>query len=156
MHYYDGFKQYLETKTDQEVEETIKKLPASHRALTKGYKFKFEGGCNLKGYPDSIGLVQINDPKQKIVKIASPWNYGREFTMLHEIGHMVWNQLMTKELKEKWKIIAKKNPKRVKQDIEELFSHSYACHFANNKIEKHHHPEWEKFMTDFCKEQSSR
>jgi hypothetical protein len=103
-----GFRKFYESKTDDEAEESLKKLPKGHRALLKGYKFKFENGVNLKGYPDSIGLIHLGNPERKLIQVAAPWNYGREFAMLHEVGHRVYEQIMTKELKGKWAEIAKK------------------------------------------------
>jgi mRNA-degrading endonuclease RelE of RelBE toxin-antitoxin system len=142
----DSFKKFCETKAHDEAEKSLEKLPKGHRDLVKNYKFKFDSGVNLKGYPDSIGLIHLGNPDKKLIQVAAPWNYGREFAMLHEIGHRVYEQIMTKELKKKWSEIAKKNDKRVKQDDEELFCHAYANTYANNKITKHDCPEWEKFI----------
>lgn len=142
----EGFRKFYESKADDEAEASLKKLPKGHRALLKGYKFKFENGVNLKGYPDSIGLIHLGNPDKKLIQVAAPWNYGREFAMLHEVGHRVYEHIMTKELKKKWSKIAKKNKKRVKQDDEELFCHAYANTYCNNQVTKHDCPEWTSFI----------
>lgn len=75
---------------DQDLKKTLAKIPQQHRDLLRGYHFKFQTGSELKGDNKSIGLV---DKKQKTITISAPWNYGREYTVLHEIGHLVWETL---------------------------------------------------------------
>jgi hypothetical protein len=150
----NGFRNFLEANANKEAKESLKKLPPKHRALIKGYKFKFETGCNLKGYPDAIGLIHLDNPKNKMIQIAAGWRYGREFAMLHEIGHLVWNNLLSKEQKQTWHKIAQKtrpkikknDPAVAKQDDEEFFCHSYANYFVYNKVSKYDFDEWQKFI----------
>lgn len=145
-----GFKRFLlETDIKEEVKETIAKLPKSHQKLVKGYKFKFESGCTLKGSEENIGMIHLNNDKKKEIHVAAPWNFSRAFTFLHEIGHLVWENLMTKELKSEWAEVVKNTKKKAKQSVEELFCHSYACHYTGEKCVKiHDHPEWHEFVKE--------
>ncbi len=69
-----GFRTFVETAASTEVQATLKKLPPAHQKLAKGYRFKFQDGCILKGYPDAIGLVHINNDKKREIHVAAPWN----------------------------------------------------------------------------------
>jgi hypothetical protein len=145
-----GFRLFIEAEVKSEVKETLERLPKGHRALTKGYKFKFEGGCTLDGQKDAIGMIHLNNDKKKEIHVAAPWRYGREFAMLHEVGHLVYEKWMAdnKELKAKWQKITNKTKEKLRQPAEELFCHAYANTYCKNKIEIHNHPEWEKFIKD--------
>lgn len=138
------FRDFLEASEEESnVKEMLAKLPDSHRALVKGYKWRFTAGNTLDKDDQHIGLL---NHKQKSITVAGPWNYGREFTALHEIGHRVWEKFMTPDLKKEWSKVVKNTKHKVKQNDEELFCHAYANHFARNKIEVHSHPEWDSFM----------
>lgn len=126
-----------------DVRKTLRKLPKKHRALIRGYKFKFEPDNTLKNDSEHIGFI---DEEKKVIRIASPWNYGREYTLLHEIGHAVWKYVMNEKLKKKWGKIVKTTKDKQNQGIEELFSMAYANCYAKNKIEIHSHKKWEKFI----------
>lgn len=143
-----GFKNFMiETSVQTEVKETIKKLPKKHQDLVKGYKFKFEAGCTLKGSEDNIGMIHLNDDKKKEIHVAAPWNFSRAFTFLHEIGHLVWGNLMNHKLKAEWSQIVKKTKNKANQSTEELFCHAYACHYTGEKcVRIHDHPEWHEFI----------
>jgi hypothetical protein len=65
-----GFRKFYESKADDEAEKSLEKLPKTHRDLVKDYKFKFESGVNLKGYPDSIGLIHLGNPDKKLIQVA--------------------------------------------------------------------------------------
>lgn len=151
-----NFKEFLsESEEKENVMKTLKKLPAGHRALLRGYKIKYQGGNTLKGDDDNIGYIY----QDKIV-VAAPWNYSREFTTLHEIAHLVYEYKMTKELKEEWATLVKKTKpnleKYVKskgksaaaldQNPEELFCMSYAQTYADTQVVKYDHPDWIEFI----------
>lgn len=138
---FEGFRTFLEDEEKENVKAMISKLPKGHQRLLHGYKFKYTPGNTLKGDDEHIGYIH----KDKIV-VAAPWNYGREFTTLHEIAHLVWEYKMTPKLKKEWSKVVKKNPIRQKQNDEELFAMAYACHYAKHKIKVHDHPEWRKFI----------
>lgn len=140
------FRQFFETSAKQEEKTDIKrmlgKIPSTHAALLKGYTWKFQGANTLKGDSEHIGEV---DDKEKTVTICGPWNYPREFTALHEIGHRVWARL-DKESQEKWRKLAK--PIRPKEPAEELFCMTYAQTYAKNKMVKYDHDHLVQFVKD--------
>jgi len=140
------FKQFLTESEDSyksEIKQTISKLPAKHAALIKGFKFNFKGGNTLPNDNEHVGCI---DTKAKTVTIASPWNYGREFTLLHELAHLVWATL-EKPIQDKWaKVVKKTKEDHQNQNPEELFCHAYANTYAKNKIVIHDHEQWEKFI----------
>ena len=144
------FRYFFEQTKEQEdnIQNTLKKLPANHQILIKPYKIKW--GCDnvLDGDEKHIGIV---NPNNKTITIAAPWNYGREFTFLHEIAHKVFEKFMTKEMFEEWKKIVTKTKDKLKQNAEELWCMAYANHFAKNKITVHDHPEWDAHMKKFIK-----
>ena len=123
-------------KNGGDIEKTLKKIPKSHKDLLKKYKVDFQDGNSLKGDNQHVGSLDMN---RKEIIIASPWNYGREWTILHEIGHVVYEEHINKNeaLKEKWEAIVKRTKDKANQNAEELFCHAYANTYAQNKIEKH-------------------
>ena len=148
------FKKYLfgeeagQIKESGDVQETLAKLPKSHKKLLSGYKFSFQGGNTLKGDDGHIGS---NDLHKKTIVVSAPWNYGREFALLHEIGHVIYMYLIgpCKHKTEQWKkVVRNTKAEKVNQDIEELFCHAYANTYAKNKIVIHNHPTWEKFVKE--------
>jgi len=143
------FRQFFTEAEEEEknVKAMLAKLPAAHRKLLDGFKFKYVGGNTLNGDKEHIGVID----KDKIV-VAAPWNYGREFTTLHELGHMIYEKLCSKPWKEAWHKAVKAHPDRQKQNDEELWCMAYANHFSKHKNLTHHHPAWEAYMKKFCKE----
>jgi Zn-dependent peptidase ImmA (M78 family) len=137
-----NFKQFLESE-DNDVETTLKKLPKKVQSLLKGYKFKFTDGSCLKNDNEHIGIV---DKDKKTITIAAGWNYSRCFTLLHEIGHLIWSELINNNQKNKWDKIVKKTKEKQNQNPEELFCMSFANYFVKMKLEIHTHDTWEEFM----------
>ncbi len=132
-------------KDNEDVEKALAKLPKGHRELVKGFKVVFEPNNTLKGDKGHVGVI-MTSPKRQI-KVASPWNYGRGFCFLHEVGHLVWEKFMSDELRKKWKAICSRTKEKKKDEPpEELFCHAYANTYANQQIVIHTHPEWEKFI----------
>lgn len=145
---FSRFKYFFTESQDNpfaDLKKSLLKIPASHRKLMRGYKYAFEKGNTLKGDSDHIGF---NDLRHKSIKIAAPWNYGREFAFLHEVGHSVWLHYIehSPKLKKEWESIVKKTKDKVDQNIEEIFCHAYASTYCKNKIEVHNHKEWEAFV----------
>lgn len=151
-----NFKTFLENEEKRNVEKLLSKLPEGHRKLLQGYKFRFTPGNTLNGDNQHIGYIH----RDKIV-VAAPWNYSRSFTTLHEIAHLVWEYLMTKELKKEWAILLEKTKKdqmarfdrpeqknALKQNDEEIFCMSYAACYSNHAPVIWHNTNWIKFMTD--------
>ena len=146
-----GFKEFIFEQTKEQeanVKSTLAKLPASHKALVTNYKLKWHHDNTLQGDDGHIGIVNPND---KTITIAAPYNYGREFTFLHEIAHKVFEKWMTKDMFAKWKKIIARTKDKMKQNAEELWCMCYANYFAKNKIVIHTHPEWEAYMKKFIK-----
>ena len=137
-----NFKEFLIESEMTDVRKTLGKIPKVHKALLHGYKYKFEKGNTLDG--DHVGEI---DEKNKTVSLAAPWNYGREFTFLHELAHAVWKNYCSAQLRKEWsKIVKDTKAPHQHQGDEELFCMAYATTYAKNKIVIHSHPEWEKFI----------
>lgn len=136
------FKLFLESEEEKNVKSTLLKLPKKHQNLINGYKIKFTPGNTLKGDSQHIGYIH----KDKVV-VAAPWKYGREFTFLHEIAHLVYEKLFTPELKKEWEKVAKKNPQQNQDNAEENFAMAYAGYYMGEHSPKlHSHPEWDSFI----------
>lgn len=145
----EGFRQFYETKEQEDnMKGTLQKLPPAHQVLVAPYKIKWHGDNTLSGDDGHIGIV---NPNSNTMTIAAPWNYGREYTFLHEIAHKVFERFMTPQLMAVWKNILANTKGKMKQNAEELFCMAYANHFAKNKIVVHTHPEWEQFIQQFIK-----
>lgn len=139
----NSFKKYMSEEDD--IKDTLSKLPKGHSNLVKGFKVKFEPNNTLKGDKGHVGVVKTCPSKQ--ITIASPWNYSRSFVLIHEIGHLVWNQFMTPELKDKWGDLIKANKDRKKEEPEEeQFAHAYAATYAKHPPMTHFDPTWVKFI----------
>lgn len=142
-----SFREFLvereKCEEEKNLAQTLNKLPKGHAKLVRGYKWTFQDGNTLDGDDQHVGVI---DDKKKKITVAAPWNYGREFTTLHEIAHKVWEKYMTKELRDEWSQVVKKNKGRMKQNDEELFCMAYANTYANQQVVVHTHPAWEKFI----------
>jgi len=140
------FSEFLENEMGEEqtdIARTLSKIPPQHRELVQGYNWKFHPGNTLNGDDKHIGYM---DDHEKEIAVAGPWNYGREFTILHEIAHRVWENLLPPQVKQAWAQIVAKTPNKQDQNPEELFCMAYANHFAKNKIVVHDHPQWHMFI----------
>jgi hypothetical protein len=150
----DGFRIFWENEEEENVKATISKLPKRHQKLLHGYKFKYTPRNTLKGDNDHIGYIH----KDKIV-VAAPWNYSREMVTLHEIAHLVFEQLMNVNLKKEWsKLIAKTKNKQkndqhkrcqsaLEQNDEEIFAMTYAATYAKHPPKTYINKDWQKFIT---------
>lgn len=142
----ERFKQFLENE-DEDAHKSLGKLPKAHQKLAHGFKLTFEPSHTLKGDDGHIGEI-ILDPKHKQIRVCSPWNYGRSFAFLHEIGHLVWaNYVKGKPLEKEWnKLCEKVKDKKKDEPPEELFCHCYANNYVKFPLVIHDHPEWNKFI----------
>lgn len=143
-----SFKQYLKDSEEsykEEVEKTLKKLPKSHSALIKDFKYEFVGSNTLKNDDDHVGLI---DTKRKKIVIAAPFYYSREHVILHELAHLIWLKIIKNDTKKQWKKIAKntKLKKEDRQNEEELFAHAYSNYYDKNPVVKFNFPEWRNFI----------
>jgi hypothetical protein len=144
------FKEFMlsEDVCMSDVNKTLKKVPKKHRNLVRGFKYCFQPGNTLKGDNKHIGFI---DEKKKTITIASPWNYGRGYTLLHELGHAVWKHILDNKKKKEWKRIVKNTKKKQRQGAEELFCMAYANTYAERKIQIHSHDSWDKFIKSIAK-----
>lgn len=141
------FRDYIEaTEQMTDVNKTLTVIPKSHAQLVKGYKYKFKSNNTLDG--KHIGEL---DPENKKITVAAPWNYGRQYAVLHEIGHRVWEDLVDDAKKKEWQKIVNNTKNKQNQNAEELFCMAYADYYAKNKVVIHNHPEWEKFIKSLPK-----
>lgn len=130
----------------KDIEETLSKLPPSHKALVEGYRWKFHAGNTLNGDDEHVGYIDDGD---KEIAVAGPWNYSREYTILHEVAHKVWERLVTPELKHQWNVLfknAEKKHKALEQSAEEIFCMTYANFYADHKLLTYYKPEWMQFI----------
>jgi hypothetical protein len=129
-------KLFLEQTKEQEenIKKTLAKLPKTHQKLMDGFKIVWQCDNVLKGDKGHVGLV---DTEKKTITLAAPFRWSSEHVLLHEIAHLIWNILVSKELKAKWAALMKKikRPLDEKND-EELFCHAFASHFCFNPTEK--------------------
>ena len=137
-----NFKQFIESK-NPDLDATLHKLPKKIQALLKGYKYTFTPDNSLKNDKGHVGVI---DKDKKTIIISAPWNYGRELALLHEVGHLVWENLVSKEQKKEWILIVRGTKDKQDQSPEELFSFAFANHYVHMKVEIHSHPTWEKFI----------
>lgn len=142
-----NFKNFMEKfeKSEEEgdIEQTLNKVPKSHRDLLHGFNIKFHKGNTLDGDDEHIGYM---DDQEREIAVASPWRYPREWTFLHELAHLVWGKFVTPDSKNEWQTIVKNTKNKQNQNAEELFAMSYANYYAHHKIEIHNHPEWDNFI----------
>ena len=151
-----NFKNFLEQTGKEEnrsVKEALSKLPKAYKKLVKGFKFKFLDGSTLHGDSEHVGYM-TNKPK--VIAVAGPWHYGREFTFFHEIAHLVWEQLVAKEKRAAWKkVLEATKDERQHQGAEEMFCMAWSNFYSKNKVVIHDHPTWKDFMkklnTQLCK-----
>jgi len=142
----DGFKEFFTEAAElqKNLQDTLKKVPASHAKLIKGFKFKWVNDSTIPGDDDHVGII---NPMKKTVTIAAPWNYGRGYTLCHELAHQVWAAYVSPEMKKAWSKIVKLNPDRDKtENDEENFCMAYACYYSKNKVTKHDCQEWMDFI----------
>jgi hypothetical protein len=140
------FKQFLEVQEHimKDVKDTLRKIPKKHAALVKGWKFDFQDGNGVKGDYEHIGWM---DRAKKTITVAAPWNYGRQYAFLHEVGHLVWETFVTKEMRKEWgKILKNTKAPRQHQSEEEMFCMAYGATYAKNVPSIHDHETWKEFI----------
>ena len=143
----NGFRQFFEQTKEQEanIKETLSRIPKKHRDLIKGYEVKWQCDNVLTGDQDHVGIV---DSKDRTITVSAPYRYSREFVLLHEVAHKVWEAFVAPhpELIKKWKSILKNTKDKMHQNAEELFCHGYAASYCKNPPMIHYHEEWIKFI----------
>lgn len=124
------------SEEDKNIKKTLARLPKRHSDLVSGYKFNFQIGNTLQGDDKHVGYM---DDKKKTIAVAAPWNFGREFTFLHEIAHQVWSKVLDAKLQKEWRKIEPK-------DSEEAFCMAYANYYTEMPVEKFDKPRWKAFI----------
>lgn len=144
------FKQFIteSEKSLDDIKDTLKKLPKSHKKLLDGFTYEFQPGNTMKGDNGHVGMI---DGEKKKITLAAPHFYSREFTFLHELGHMVWVALLTPEQKKEWAKISKENPNTKKENDEENFCMAYACHYSKHHLTTYHLKSWMNFIKKISK-----
>ena len=145
---------FHKSEEEKDLNKTIDKIPKSHQDLLDSYKFKLQGGNTLDDDDKHIGYMDAGDEE---IAVAAPWNYGREFAILHEIAHVVWENIPNniranwEDLVKKTKHIQDKKPNTesdsLDQPAEELFCMSYANYYAKHKITTYSNPDWMDFIS---------
>ncbi|RDJ35242.1 MAG: hypothetical protein DWQ19_10535 [Crenarchaeota archaeon] len=151
-----SFKKFIEEDTHfmGDVKATIANIPKSHRDLIKNYKIKPENGNTLKNDKEHVGEI---DEKKRHIKVASPWNYSRETTFLHEVAHCVYKYMMTPKLKREWKKLIKDTKTEQKKDKdkakdsldqnpEEIFCMVYSAVYSKHPHSTYDHDAWLNFI----------
>ena len=133
----------IKSEEEKNVEATLKKIPKKHADLVRGFNLKFTPNNTLKNDKNHIGYIFKKD-----IVVAAPYNYGREFTLLHEIAHMVWEKVIDKKIKKEWNFIYKKYEKELNQNPEEGFCMTYANMHVKHKLKTYDKPELEKFIKE--------
>ena len=135
------FFEKAESEEKKNVNATLEKIPKKHASLVKGFSLKFTPNNTLNGDKNHIGYIYKND-----IEVAAPYNYGREFTLLHEIAHMIWEKLLSKENKKEWTELYQKYKKELKQNAEEIFCMVYANTYVKHKLKTYDKPDLENFI----------
>jgi hypothetical protein len=146
--YFKSFITLIENY-DKDLKNTLDKIPKQHKEIISKFKFIFQPGNELKGDQEHIGII---DNDKKTITVAAPWNFGREMTVLHEIGHLVWTCL-SDDKKQEWKSIVKKTKilKNAQQNAEELFCMAYGATYSYRPPIAYVHQSWEKFIKELTK-----
>jgi hypothetical protein len=138
-----SFIQFVEQKSEEEknLQKTIAKLPNKYQKLLKNFNIKLTCKNTLNNDKDHIGVIHKFD-----IEVAAPWNYGREFTFLHEVAHLIWEKLISQKEKKEWKYLSKLYKNTPKMNNEELFCMFFASAYATHQIETYNHPKLIKFI----------
>lgn len=139
------FREFIENEDNlPDVKKTLQRLPARHRKLAKKFKFIFQPGNALRGDNKHVGVI---DDSKMTITIAAPWLFPREFTLLHEIGHLIWKKCVDEKMREKWGKVLKATKGKKEDTEEELFCHAYAAAYSSYPPEAYRHNSWVRFIT---------
>lgn len=138
-----SFIQFVEQKSEEEknLQKTIAKLPEKYQKLLKNFNIKLTCKNTLNNDKNHIGVIHKFD-----IEVAAPWNYGREFTFLHEVAHLIWEKLIKKNQKKEWKKLARLYKSKPKMNDEELFCMFFASTYANHPVETYNQPKLVSFV----------
>lgn len=146
------FREFLQQQTmpndgmreeKNDILKTLSRIPRSHSSLVRGYRWKFHAGNTLNGDDEHVGYI---DDGTKEIAVAGPWHYAREFTVLHEVAHKVWEAFVSREMREEWSGIVRATKNRQDQSDEELFCMAYAATYCKHPPLIHYHKKWVEFV----------
>lgn len=144
-----NFKFFLIESEKSDIKQTLDKIPKIHSKLIKDYKINLEDGNTLKKSSEHVGEI---DEKNKKITIVGGWHYGKEFIMLHEVAHAVWQYLLTEKQRKEWKETIKKAKfKNPQNNEEELFCMVYGAAYAKHPPKTYHN----EILINFIKKLSS-
>ena len=89
---------------------------------------------------------RLIDTEKKTITIAAPWNYGREFVVLHELAHLVWKDFVSSDKKKEWFKLVKNTPDKPEDGMQELFCMSYAATYAKRPPSQFDIEKWKQFI----------
>lgn len=142
----ESFIKYLSKEQKNDVLKTLEKIPNKFSNLIKPFEIEINSRHSLKKNKRYVAYVQTH-PKPKIV-ISSPWHHSIEFSLLHELGHIVWNNFVKKDLKKEWKELVKNTKnKRTDESDEENFCHAFASMYSKYKYSIHDNESWKTFIS---------
>lgn len=143
-----SFKIFFENEEKTNLIKSFSRVPKKHRNLIHNFEIEFINSTTLD--KKNVGLKC-----GKKIKIASPWHYSKEFVVLHEIGHVVWESL-SKKIKNKWKKLLEKtiedqktksnSKSALNQSSEELFCMSYAATYCKHPSTSFYNKKWISFI----------
>lgn len=143
-----SFKLFLENEEISVLAKTLENVPKKHRELINNFELKYKDGTTLD--KKNVGLKC-----GKKIQIASPWHYSKEFVTLHELGHVVWENISLK-IKNKWKKLLKRTIKEQKQNsnsksslnqsAEEIFCMAYASAYSKHPSSAFYNKSWITFI----------
>lgn len=142
------FKKFFENEEKDGLYKTLEKVPKKHRELIHNFEIEYKNKTTLD--KENVGLKC-----GKKIKVASPWYYSKEFVTLHELGHVVWEQLEN-SIKNKWKNLLKETIKDQKnksksrgslnQSPEEIFCMAYASAYSKHPSNNFYNKKWIDFI----------
>ena len=121
----------VEKSVENRFLSTLNKIPESH---WKGATFEWHYSLNPLGIYHGLGPHGRYDDKNDIVKLRNTPQLQRR-TIVHEIGHRVYNKVLTPAEREKWEKASVNEAPRMRQWgieyflPEELFAELYADMF---------------------------
>jgi len=138
MNFKDFFIENNKKEEKKSLVKTLKKIPKKHRDMLIDYDFKYQNGLTLKNDKENVGMMF-----NKNIVVCSPWLFSKEFTTLHEIGHVVWSKL-SQEKKQAWVKLNNKN--KITNIVEEDFCMYYASYYSDYSLNKYNKEDLLKFI----------
>jgi putative salt-induced outer membrane protein YdiY len=143
-----NFKFFIENEEKSNLIKTLSRIPEKHKELINNFELSYKNRTTLD--KKNVGLKC-----GKKIQIASPWHYSKEFVTLHEVGHLVWENL-GRDTKSDWEKLLKNTIKHQKktsnsksslnQSSEEIFCMAYACAYSKHPSNSFYNKKWIEFI----------